>query len=85
MKRFFGMKPSCEIEIEKRYADENNYKITLQAGTHGWTVLYADGSSSYKDEDDTSENNFQKAYNCAVNDIGCLTELAEKKLRGERC
>ena len=29
MKRFFGMMPSTEIEIEKCYKDEDGYKINL--------------------------------------------------------
>lgn len=79
MKRFFGMMPSVEIEKEKRYTDDNNLEITIQAGPHGWTVIYADGGTNYQDVDDTTENNFQAAYNVAVEALGELKEVSGSK------
>lgn len=62
MNRFFGMMPSSEIEISKEYIDENGLTIIITAGPHGWTIIYADQSTQYADEDDTSANNFDKAF-----------------------
>lgn len=78
MKRFFGMMPSNEISIEKSYKDKHNLTIIIQAGEHGWTVIYADGGTNYKDVDDTPENNFEKAYDVAVEALGELTEVQNK-------
>lgn len=79
MQRFFGMMPSSEIAIEKVYKDKYDLTISIQAGEHGWTVLWADGGSNYKDVDDTSENNFRAAYEFAVEKIGELTEQTDQR------
>ena len=65
MDRMFGMMPSKEIEIEKIYKDVYGLKVIIQAGKNGWTVLWADCSSSYQDVEDTAENNFNKALKFA--------------------
>lgn len=75
MKRFFGMMPSSEIEIEKHYIDNNGYKITIQAGTNGWTIIYADSSSEFKDVTRTTTENFKEAYDLAVKKLGVLIEI----------
>ena len=75
MKRFFGMMPSTEIEIEKYYKDEDGYKITIQAGKNGWTIIYADHSTDFKDIISSANENFEEAYNLAVNRLGTLAEI----------
>lgn len=75
MRRFFGMMPSSEIEMERRYKDESGLSIKIQAGKHGWTIIYADGGTEYEDVDATAEENFDKAYNIAVTNLGELTPL----------
>jgi hydrogenase maturation factor len=62
MNRFMGMMPSSEIAQEKRFkVGMSQLIVTIQAGKNGWTILYADSSSEYKDEVDSVENNFKKA------------------------
>ena len=62
MNRFFGMMPSSEVKKEKSFrVGTSQLKVTLQAGENGWTILYADSSSEYKDVVDSTENNFNKA------------------------
>ena len=78
MKRFFGMMPSTEIEIEKCYKDKDGYKITIQAGKNGWTIIYADYSTDFKDVISSANKNFEEAYNLAVNRLGTLTEINAK-------
>ena len=75
MKRFFGMMPTNEVEIEKKYKDKNDYNVTIQAGPNGWTVLWADGGSSWKDEENTAEENFNTALKVAEEAVGTLTEV----------
>lgn len=63
MNRFFGMMPSTEVELSKRYiVGVMGGEVTIQAGKNGWTILYADSSSEYDDVVDTAENNLNKAY-----------------------
>ena len=61
MKRFFGMMPSCEVKIENKYKTDVG-TIILQAGKNGYSIIYADGSSQYKDIKDIPENNYKRAY-----------------------
>ena len=61
MKRFMGMMPVSEIEIEKEYKDDLGFKIIVQAGKHGWTILFADYSSIYDDIDNAPEDNLKLA------------------------
>ena len=69
------MMPINEIEIEKIFIDKNNYKILIQAGKNGWSVLWGDYSSFHYDEVNTAESNYLKAYNIAKDEIGELFEL----------
>ena len=76
MDRFFGTMPSSEIEIEKRFKDSHGFTITIQAGKHGWTIIYADSSTKYQDIDVSSANeNFDTAYKIAVDELGDLTPV----------
>lgn len=62
MKRFMGMMPSIEVKKEQQFkVGVGQLTVTVQAGENGWTILYADSSSEYKDVVDTTENNFNKA------------------------
>ena len=79
MIRFCGMMPSDEIEREERFKDSNDFKITIQAGPNGWTILYADGGSMYLDESIGTEENFNKAYEEATNVLGKLTKVEDEE------
>ena len=75
MNRFFGIMPADEVEITKKYKDANNLTITIEAGPNGWTIIWADHSTTYRDIRDTSENNFQRAYDIAVHHLGPLKRM----------
>ena len=75
MRRFFGMMPSSEIEIERCYKDKNGYRVRIQAGVNGWTIIYADSSSDFKDITVSTDENFKDAYNLAVEKLGTLIEI----------
>lgn len=60
MKRFAGMMPREEIKKEKHYKCEDG-TIIAQAGPNGWTVIWADHGTNYKDTVATTEENFQTA------------------------
>ena len=56
------MMPSSEVKREERFkVGVGQLTVTIQAGENGWTILYADSSSEYKDEVGTTDNNFKKA------------------------
>ena len=76
MRRFFGMMPSSEIESERYYKDKNGYRITIQAGVNGWTIIYADSSTEFKDITASTDENFNTAYDLAISRLGILTEIA---------
>lgn len=61
MKRMFGMMPSADVELEKSYRDRNGLRVTIQAGPKGWTIIWADGGTTYKDVEATTEENFAEA------------------------
>lgn len=77
MKRIFGMMPSSEVSIDKRYKDKYNYDIRIQAGPHGYTIIWPDGGTWWKDVDDTDEKNFKTAYDAVVKEIGEIKEIGE--------
>ena len=72
MQRFFGMMPSDEIEKEVRYRDKKGYDVLIQAGPHGWSIIWADNSSTFNDVDADTETNFQTAYNASLKRVGNL-------------
>ena len=78
MNRFFGMMPRSEIEIEKRFKDDNGLSITIQAGPNGWTILWADGGSTYKDEVHTAEENFNIALEEVKKHLNVVEETTPK-------
>lgn len=79
-KRFFGMMPSSEISIHKEYKDQYNLSIGIDAGVNGWTVRWADCSTTFRDVQNTAEANFNEAYK-SVTDSGF--KLTEQIVYGE--
>lgn len=75
MKRLFGMIPASEVDITKHFKDENGYKISIDAGKHGWTIRYADYSSQYEDVEGTAEENFERAYKVLKSQFENLVEI----------
>lgn len=73
MRSLFGLMPSEEVSIERRFKDTNGLGLLIQAGSKGWSIIYADHSSEYMDSNETPENNFEKAYRVATDAVGHLT------------
>lgn len=67
--------PAADIEISKTYKDQYGKHITIEAGKTGWSVLWADGGTDYKQVEDTAENNFQKAIDLIKSHRFELTEI----------
>ena len=85
MKRMFGMMPVTEIEKEAHFFDKNNLSVIIQAGPNGWTVVYADGSTDFKDVVAATEENFESAKKKAVEALGELTETQMDELEEVCC
>lgn len=75
MQRFMGMMPSTEIERQEKFKTCFGDSIIIQAGPNGWTVIYADHSTNYKDEKLTTDENFMNAYTVADENVGPLTPV----------
>jgi hypothetical protein len=52
-------------EVSKTFKDDLGLKIRVEAGKNGWTIMYADSSSEYKDVEDMDDN----CSNCGNNFI----------------
>ena len=75
MQRIFGMMPSNEIEKVGYFKDKLDLMITIEAGPHGWTIMYADHSAKYADKNASSEDNFNEAKSIAESELGTLKEM----------
>ena len=84
MRSIFGMMPSSEIVITKDYLDEaDGLRVSITAGKNGWTVIYADGSTEYKDVCATAEENFNEAYKVMSSHFPNNVPLNEHKVYWE--
>ena len=83
MNRIFGMMPRSEIQKEKWYLDQNGLTIGVQAGPHGWTIMWADGGTTYRDIDANTDENFQMALD-TLKEKG-FSDLKEEESREEIC
>ena len=76
MKRFMGMMPSSEVKKEEQFkVGAGQLTVIIQSGENGWTILYADSSSEYKDVVDTVENNFNKALDILKTQFSDINKL----------
>lgn len=74
MKRFFGRMPSSCVEKEVRFDTGNGLHLTIQAGAEGWTIIFVDGGTEYKDICQSVEDNFNEAYKQACEYFPILKE-----------
>lgn len=76
MNRFMGMMPSSTIKIRKSYDTGHGLKAHIDASDEGWTILYADGGSLYKDDVKSAEQNFQEALSIIKDQFMGLQEIS---------
>lgn len=75
MERFLGMMPPDEVESRATYKDKCLGEVIIQAGPHGYSIIYHDGSVDCKDIDNTTNTNFELAYNIANEKVGPLEQV----------
>lgn len=62
MQRFMGLMPLDEIKKEKAFrVGKDQWRVLIQAGENGWTIVFDDYSTRYQNVADTTENNFETA------------------------
>lgn len=71
--RYYGRLREKDLEIKKYYKDKYGLTVIIEAGPHGWTIVYTDQTNCAKDEELPSEENFANAYKTAVGWLGELT------------
>lgn len=67
MERFFGFMPSEFIDYIGKFKTRNGSKVTVQAGSEGWTIIMTDifrnkDNLYTKDVVATAEDNYKAAY-----------------------
>ncbi len=67
--------PASEVELQKVFDTGHGLKATVEAGKNGWTVIYADYSTEFKNENDTPENNLEKGIAVLRSHFSELTEV----------
>ena len=70
MKRMFGLIESDKVKIQKSFRDPAGLKVIIQAADGGYSILFADHSSQYADNDLSAEENFNIAHDKIVEIFG---------------
>ena len=81
MQRFMGLMPSSEIEksVMFRGYTERQEIYRIEAGPRGWTIIYPDHSTNYRDVEASTDANYKEAYATLMehNKGSILTEIEE--------
>lgn len=75
--RFFGLMKSDDVKADGAFRDSCGLHMEIEAGPKGWTIIWADFSTTFKDAEQETEVNFKEAYDCANKAVGPL-EIVEK-------
>ena len=61
MQRFMGLMPSSEIKKRHLWSDGTGKHCTVEAGPNGWTIIFADAGTQYKDAAIGTDANYTEA------------------------
>lgn len=61
MQRFMGLMPSSEVKKRRMWSDGCGKHCTVEAGPNGWTIIFADAGTQYKDAAAGTEVNYAEA------------------------
>ena len=64
IQRFMGVMPASEIEksVMFRGYEERQEIYRIEAGPRGWTIIYPDHSTNYRDVETSTDANYKEAY-----------------------
>jgi len=63
------------FEKEKHFFDVDNNSVIIKAGTDGWQILYADGNSKTVKNEASIEDNFETAFEYAIQEGTISSDL----------
>lgn len=59
--RLFGMLPSKHVDLSEVWDDGDGKKVQIEAGSVGWTIIFADASTRYADISQLPSKNLNAA------------------------
>lgn len=79
IKRFGGLMPVDDVEKEQIFSYNEDDGLRIQAGPKGWSIIYDDGSSEWKDNESSTNKNFAMAMNVAIEKVGPIIPCDESR------
>lgn len=79
IKRFGGLMPVDDVEKEQIFSYNDDDGLRIQAGPKGWSIIYDDGSSEWKDNESSTNKNFAMAMNVAIEKVGPIIPCNESR------
>lgn len=67
------------FEKEQHFFDKNDNSVIIKAGPSGWQILYADGTDKTVEKEATTEENFDEAFEYAIENEIISSDLEEGK------
>jgi len=81
MERIFGLIPDDKVVMEKKYRSDRNDIFHLQANDEGWTIIFNDGSVEFKNVRQTTQENFNEAYDYINSEFEYLVEIKDDNVQ----
>ena len=82
MNRFMGLMPTSEVKITKHFIDDSGKRIAIQAGEKGWTIIFADHSTKYKNVENTTLSNLNEAVD-TLKTLMEVSPIPDPEIKGE--
>lgn len=67
-----------KFDLEKHFFDNDNNSVIIKAGPTGWQILYADGSDETVENTATAQENFDEAFEYAIEKDIISSDLDEE-------
>lgn len=83
MERFFGRMPASHVRKTAQFDDGYGIKFSIQASLEGWTIIFGDGATEYKDQLKSAEDNFMEAVERAKSYFPDMRELSNSICKEE--
>lgn len=67
-----------KFDLEKHFFDKDDNSVIIKAGSTGWQILYADGSDKTVEKKATAQENFDEAFEYAIEKDIISSDLDEE-------